>query len=572
MAFQHASEDAQHRQNKHYHGYFRDTSYRSLALPLRVAVTPATDDIVSGEQHFILLNRPPSRSQIRLAIAVVFGILVAYLIAVFPLSNIKTYPVAPFLTSYATAIFISEALTAVLLFAQFSILRVPAILVIANGYLFTAIISISWFLTFPGVFGSTRVIGGLQSTVWLYFFWNVGFAMAVIGYALLNAAAPRKQLQHRPVGLKIVLSIAGTTTCALLMTYLCTTGEPHLPRILLNPLDFGPLWPVVSVPVTLLCVGALIALLHRQRSILDLWLIVVICVFLIDQLIFILSPALFSLGWYVMRIGRVIAASLILICLLCEVSHLYARMLAATLAQRREYEARRMAGDTVAAAIAHEVKQPLTAMITSADASFRFLDRSTPNLDRAKEALKRIVADGHRAGAMVDSIRANFRNDKHARTSVDVNELIRHALALERDNLQKHKIRVQAEPNMQLPAVRGNRVQLQQVLLNLITNAIYAMATKEGEPRVLSVQSAAHEGDGVVISVADTGAGVDSNDVDRIFKPLFTTKADGMGMGLSICRAIVEAHNGRLWVTQNTPCGAVFQFTLRANNSGGACA
>jgi signal transduction histidine kinase len=196
----------------------------------------------------------------------------------------------------------------------------------------------------------------------------------------------------------------------------------------------------------------------------------------------------------------------------------------------------------------------------------RFLDRAIPNLDRAKEAFKRIVADGHRAGAVVEAIRSNFRSDVRTRTSLDVNELIREALVVEGGDLQKHGILVRAEPNEQLPEVRGNRVQLQQVLLNLITNAIDAMAAKD-EPRVLCVKSEAYEGDGVVISVADTGAGIGSQDIDRIFNPLFTTKSDGMGMGLSICRAIIEAHDGRLWVAPNTPQGAVFRFTLPPNNS-----
>jgi C4-dicarboxylate-specific signal transduction histidine kinase len=240
--------------------------------------------------------------------------------------------------------------------------------------------------------------------------------------------------------------------------------------------------------------------------------------------------------------------------------------LAAVLAQRREREARLMTGDAVAASIAHEVKQPLTAMVTSADAGFRFLDRSMPNLDRAKEAFKLIAADGLRAGAVVESIRANFRSDVRTRISLDVNELIRETLALERSDLQKHRILVHAEPNKRLPDVRGNRVQLQQVLLNLITNAISAMAAKD-EPRVLCVKSEAHEGNSVVVSVSDTGTGVSPQDIDRIFNPLFTTKADGMGMGLSICRAIIEAHNGRLWFSPNTPRGAVFQFTLHANKS-----
>ena len=126
-----------------------------------------------------------------------------------------------------------------------------------------------------------------------------------------------------------------------------------------------------------------------------------------------------------------------------------------------------MTGDAVAASIAHEMRQPLTAMVTTADAGFRFLDRDAPNLDQAKEAFRRIAADGHRAGALVGSIRANFKSDVTETTSFDLNDLIQEALSLGSSELQKHRILVQAEPNRQLPAVSGNRVQLQQVLLNL---------------------------------------------------------------------------------------------------------
>ena len=225
------------------------------------------------------------------------------------------------------------------------------------------------------------------------------------------------------------------------------------------------------------------------------------------------APVRFSFGWYTVRVIGFLSSTLVLIVLLYEIQTLYERLLGAVLAQRREREARLMTGDAVAATIAHEVRQPLTAMITSADAGFRFLDRSMPNLDRAKEAFKRIVADGNRAGEVVGSIRAIFRKDVRTRTLLDANELIRDALALEHGDLQKHRILVRAEPSTQLPEVRGDRVQLQQVLLNLITNAIHAMAA-EDQPRVLCVRSEVYEGDGVVISVADTGTGISSQDVD----------------------------------------------------------
>ena len=527
---------------------------------------PKTDAIVPGEQHFILLSLPPSGAQKRLAFALVFGILTIYFIAVGPLSDIPPYPIAAFIPSYTTAMFVTEALTAILLFAQFSILRGRAILVIASGYLFAAVILIPWILTFPGVFESTSLIGGMQSTVWLYVFWHAGFPTFVIGYALLKDADPSKQFWHGSVRAQIALSVAVTTASVLVVTFICTAGEALLPHVMLDSLHFGPLWPIAGTPVVLLSTSALIALWHRRRSMLDLWLMVVMCLFLIDQLNYYFNSARFTLGWYAIRISGVIAGSLVLIGLLYEISNLYATLLAAVLAQRREREARLMTGDVVAASIAHEVKQPLTAMVTSADAGFRFLDRSTPNLDRAKEAFKLIAADGHRAGEVVENIRANFRCDVRTRTSLDVYELIRDALALARTDLEKNRILVQAEPNRRLPEVRGNRVQLQQVLLNLIANAIYAMAAKD-EPRVLCVKSESYEGDSVVVSVADTGTGVSLQDIDRIFNPRFTTKSDGMGMGLSICRAIIEAHNGRLWFSPNSPRGAVFQFTLHAHNS-----
>jgi signal transduction histidine kinase len=296
------------------------------------------------------------------------------------------------------------------------------------------------------------------------------------------------------------------------------------------------------------------------------------CLYLIEvPLSYYPDPTRFSVGWYTVRVIGFLSSSLVLIVLLYEISTLYARLLGAVRGQRREREARLMTSDAVAATIAHEVRQPLTAMITNADAGFRFLDREAPNLDRAKESFKRIVADGHRAGALVESIRANFKSDDRTIASLDVNEIIQEALALERTELQRHRISLQVEPAKQLPEIRGNRVQLQQVLLNLITNAIDAMATKDGS-RVLRVKSEPYEPNGVIISVADTGTGVSSQHVERIFNPLFTTKSDGMGIGLSICRAIIEAHDGRLWVSENTPGGAVFRFTLHSHRSARAVA
>ena len=202
--------------------------------------------------------------------------------------------------------------------------------------------------------------------------------------------------------------------------------------MVLDSLHLSPVWPYVGAPVALLSVTALVVLWMRWRSMLDLWLMVVMRLYTIEiPLSYYPTPFRFSIGWYTVRVIGVVSSTLVLIVLLHEIKELYARLLGTMLAQRREREARLLTGDAVAASIAHEVRQPLTAMVTSADAGFRFLDRPMPNLDRAKEAFKRIVADGHRAGEVVGGIRAIFRNDDRTRASLDVNELIRDALALE---------------------------------------------------------------------------------------------------------------------------------------------
>ena len=547
----------------------------ALATPPDPFVEPIEASLMHGigpsaaeDQHFVLSSLPPSPGQKRLALGIVLGLMVALYLVTGVFGGIQLGAIHSFVAVYTTGMFVTDSITAILLYAQFSILRSRAILVIASGYLFTAFLIVPYVLAFPDVLAPNGVVGGLQTTAYLYLLWHCGFPLFVIGYTLSKDEEPGRRFAQGEVRSAILRSVAWTAASAAALALLCIRGTAVLPRSMVDRYRFVPEWPyLVAAPILALCSLALVVLWFRRRSILDLFLMVVLCAYLIE-----IPPqyypvmARFSTGWYAVRVTSLLSSSIVLVVLLYEITALYGGLLAAVLRHRREREARLMTGDAVAASIAHEVKQPLTAMITSADAGFRFLDRSTPNLERAKEAFRRITTDGHRAGEVVESIRANFKTDGQTRTSLDVNELIDEALSLERGDLQKHRILVQAETASQLPEVRGNRIQLQQVLVNLITNAIDSMAAKD-EPRVLCVKSEAYERDGVMISVADSGAGISPQHVDRIFNPLFTTKSDGMGMGLSICRAIIEAHEGRLSVSANIPRGAVFQFTLHGTRS-----
>jgi signal transduction histidine kinase len=526
-----------------------------------------TATVVPEEQHFMLSSLPPGPAQKRLALAVVLVLLVAFFITVGPLSTAQLGRIDAFIPAYATAMFVNDSITAVLLFAQFSIFRSRALLAIASGYLFNALVVIPWMLTFPGVFAPSGLLGaGLQSTSWLYVLWHSGFPMFVIAYALLKDADSARRLWQGSAGAAILSSVALTAAAVCVATFHIITYDPLLPRLLLDTTRLSAFWYYAAAPMTLLSVLALIVLWVRWRSVLDLWLMVVMCAYVVE-----ISFPRFSFGWYVGRVFGLLSSSLVLLVLLYEITILYGQLVRAVSAQRREREARLMTGDAVSASIAHEIKQPLSGMITGADAGFRWLDRTTPDLDEAKAAFKQVIHAGHRAGAVIDGIRAIFKTDARDRTWLDMNELIGDALALAGDQLQKHRVSVQAEPNEQLPRVKGDRVQVQQVLLTLITNAIDSMVAKDGS-RVLCVRSEVHDGGGVIVSVADTGIGIGSQELEWIFNPLFTTKSGGMGMGLSICRAIIEAHDGRLWVTPNKPEGVVFQFMLLADGATSAIA
>ncbi len=218
----------------------------------------------------------------------------------------------------------------------------------------------------------------------------------------------------------------------------------------------------------------------------------------------------------------------------------------------------------VAASIAHEVNQPLAAIVANGNAAMRFLAFETPNLDAARTAVNSIVVDGHRASEIIESIRAMFKTIDQQQVPLDINRLVHDVLTLMK--VQAHEVSVQTELNARPPDVIGNRVQLQQVILNLIVNALDAMNAVTDRPRVLRLKSESRDPDGVLLSVEDSGTGIDPNHVDRIFEAFFTTKSQGMGIGLSLCRSIIELHRGRLWVSSSSDRGSVFNVLLPAIN------
>jgi C4-dicarboxylate-specific signal transduction histidine kinase len=220
----------------------------------------------------------------------------------------------------------------------------------------------------------------------------------------------------------------------------------------------------------------------------------------------------------------------------------------------------------LAASISHDVNQPLAAVVTNADACTIWLSGDPPNLEEARAAVDCIAREGTRASDVVRHIRAMFTKTATERAKLHLNELIREVAALMQPEASKHHTEIETELAADLPATMGDRVQLQQVVVNLIQNSIDAMSGVTDRPKLLTIRSEGHGPDEVLVAVRDSGVGIDRKDERRLFDAFFTTKAKGMGMGLSISRSIIEAHGGRLWATTNSDHGATFQFTLPANS------
>jgi C4-dicarboxylate-specific signal transduction histidine kinase len=220
------------------------------------------------------------------------------------------------------------------------------------------------------------------------------------------------------------------------------------------------------------------------------------------------------------------------------------------------------AASQVAASIAHEVNQPLVAIVASGNAAMRWLASAPPDLDKARAALKRVVDSGHHASDVIGGIKSMFKKDGQVKATLDVNQLIHEVFELLEGEIRSQQVSIRSELGEELPPVLANRVQLQQVLVNLIINAIEAMSTAENRVRSLRVKTEMQESDYLLIMVEDSGTGIDAENIDRIFDAFYTTKAHGTGMGLSICRSIVESHGGRLLVSPAQPHGSIFRVSL----------
>ncbi|HXW49382.1 MAG TPA: MASE4 domain-containing protein [Xanthobacteraceae bacterium] len=509
-----------------------------------------------------LVNLPPTSRQRYSALAIAMLLLVGFL-ACAPLAH-RTLPrIDAFLPTAASAISVTDFITSVLLFAHFSIYRSRALLALASGYLYTSLIVIPNALTFPGAFSPTGLLGASrQSAGWLYFFWHSGFAAALLIYASLKSHKAVKDDVRSSSFFAIGWSVAIVVVLVWAVTLLATAGADALPQLFLDEAHFAPAADHLFVFMLLICSFAFFAMWSRRRSVLDYWLTVVALAQIFEVALSLAGSGRFSLGFYANRVFSLVTSATILVILLAETTKLYARLARSNLMLQHERNNKLMNMEAMVASISHEVRQPLTSIVANSNTARRFLGRQTPNLTEVRSALDRIESNSHRASQIFDSFRALFGRGGQSQEAIDVNEMALEVLQILRGELKENAISTRIELTPELPLIMGHKGQLQEVLVNLIHNAMEAMSASEDGHRTLQVKTARHGGSAILLTVEDSGPGIDPENADSIFDAFVSMKPQGMGLGLAICRMIIERHNGQISASPAQPRGSVLRVVL----------
>jgi len=472
-----------------------------------------------------------------------------------------------FVPAIQTVICAADLVTAYFLFTHYSIEPRRALLALAGGYMFSGLFALLQSLEFPGAYSPFGLLGGGPSAAsWLFFFWNTTFALSVISYVRMSGRKSALGHPTKTTTFDIGVTAAIVLTIVAALTWLGTAGNGFLPALLEPDLsNQKPLsrW-LVSFDMVLL-VATLALVVARTRTVLDVWLTVTLFAALpnVAQGVFFTAPR-YTVLWYVARCYTLIASCTVLAVLLTETTMLYTRLSSAMLAQRRERIDRLMNVRAATAAMIHEIRQPLSAIVAESDAALAMLDNDHPNIEDVREAVKSAGASALRVNEVLSSTGGLFKGATQAKLPLDLNDLTRQVLQIVHHDLASHRVAVTAYYAASLPLVRGDRTQLQQVILNLIRNAIEAMDSVDPAVRHLRLATTLRPKTRVVLSVRDSGPGIKPAEQQHIFDAFYTTKPAGTGLGLAICQSILEDHGGALQLTSGGAGGCIFEVVLPA--------
>ena len=511
-----------------------------------------------------LFDTPPSRQEVRVGLAVAGSTLVVTL-ATLPVYDVKVGHLPGFVPAAASLTLVCDLIAAAILYAQAGVFRSRALTVLASGYLFTGLLLIPYALTYPGAFSANGLLGArINTTAWIAAAWRFGIPTAILLYAWTKRAdAAAGPIAERPPA-GILLGVATAITLVALTTLLTTLGHDLLPPFFINQTHvIRSTLVIVNIAVIFLTIAAMAMLFRQRRSILDIWLLVALFSWLGQSVLNALLSSRLSFGAYAFFGLAFLSNLIVVLALITESNRLYARLALATAAREREREANRLSMDAVAAAISHEVGQPLAAVSLSTSSGLNWLTASRPNVPKAIETLHATNESVQRSFNVLKSIRAMLAKEPGWAEDVDINALVHEVLRVMEPELAGARVAVQLELSDGLPSVPGSGVQLRLVISNLVANAIQSLTAIRGRRRRIKISST-KDGNKVLLDVSDNGAGIASEDAWSVFEALKSDEADGGGIDLALCRTIVEEHGGRIHASRDEPHGATFHVRLRS--------
>ena len=542
--------------------------YAAAVGPPAPSVAPrdaaVRDAVRNEEQDFplIIANVPATGQQKAAAVGVAILLLVAGAV-IAPFANIQLGRVDAFIPVLQTSLSVADLVTACLLFAQYSIQPQPALLALASGYICSASFAFLQTLAFPGGYAPAGLIGdGPNTPAWIYVLWHTTFPAAILFYAFFKDVVPAAR-SSRAAMADIAITVACVFAITAGLTWIVTTKTDYLPRFYTEVMFQTSLGNQANVLLLLWCLTALAVLLFRRRTILDLWLMLTLLANSPNFLVAIMGSSVrFTIGWYAARCFVLVGSCMLLSVLLIETMFLYSRLASAIVLQRRERTNRLLSVEAVTGAIAHELRSPLGAIALNASTALSQLRATPRELEGLEDILGDIETDSHRAGAMISSIRELTTKTIHRSALTSVEDVGQLALRLLKHDLQINEISVTTEFHGNLPEVQIDGMELQQVLLNLIRNAIDAMSSSRPEARRLRLKTGFEGQSTVWMSVEDSGPGVSAEVRERIFDPFFTTKPAGMGLGLAISSTLVANHGGTLRLVKSDSDGSIFELAM----------
>ena len=468
-----------------------------------------------------------------------------------------------FIPSVQGVIAAVEFITAVLLLAQCATERSRALLLLAAGYLFTALIVVAHALTFPGAFSPTGLLrAGPQTAAWLYVVWHAAVPAAACGYTLLKQQPPSADGDATPnVAIRMAVLIA--VAAAVVLTWVAIVAADSLPTLVTSTTTFASTARIVTALPLALSVLALGLLWRRRTSVLDEWLLVALVAAVAETaLVVFIGASRYTFAFYASRPLAVVAACAVLVALLSEMTGLYLRLSTAVNALQRERSSRLMNLDVVVSSIGHEIKQPLMVITTCSTVIDNLLRKPTIDVEEVRLNLRDVTSASVRIAETIDGLRGLFRNPREAQQPIDVNSLCLDALKTLEAELSSHDIAVTRELTPDLPPVAGHKGQLREVLVNIVQNAIDALAPLADRARTLRIRTGYVQRNKISIVIEDSGVGIEPERLPSLFTASITTKKLGMGLGLSLCQMIVERHNGQLSVSSDVGKGTCFEIAL----------